>query len=60
VTERLWIRTALGLFAGLLAAAAVVFYLGISQKELLASLHGVAEQPLLMAAARSAATRSGG
>src|SRR6267142_1390905 len=51
VTERLWIRTALALFAGLLAAAAVVFYLGISQKELLASLHGVAEQPLLMAAA---------
>jgi uncharacterized membrane protein YbhN (UPF0104 family) len=29
----------------------VVFYLGISQRELLASLHGVAEQPLLMAAA---------
>jgi uncharacterized membrane protein YbhN (UPF0104 family) len=51
VTERLWIRTALGLLAGLLAAAAVVFYLGISQRELLASLHGVAEQPLLMAAA---------
>jgi len=54
VTERLWIRTALGLFAGLLAAAAVVFYLGISQRELLASLNGVAEQPLLMAAACAA------
>jgi glycosyltransferase 2 family protein len=50
VTERLWLRTALGLLAGLLAAFAVVFYLGISQRELIASLHGVTEQPLLFAA----------
>ena len=47
---RLWIRTALGLAAGLLAGTAVVFYLGISQKELLASLHDVGGQPLLFAA----------
>jgi glycosyltransferase 2 family protein len=51
VTERLWLRTAVGLFAGLFAAAAVVFYLGISQRELIASLHGVTEEPLLFAAA---------
>jgi glycosyltransferase 2 family protein len=50
VTERLWLRTALGLLAGVLAAAGVVFYLGISQRELIASLHGVSEQPLLFAA----------
>jgi glycosyltransferase 2 family protein len=50
VTQRLWLRTALGLCAGLFAAAAVVFYLGISQRELIASLHGVTEEPLLFAA----------
>ena len=47
---RLWIRTALGLAAGLLAATGVVFYLGISQKELVASLHDVNGQPLVFAA----------
>lgn len=46
----LWLRTGLGLLAGLLAAGGVVTYLGISQKELLASLHGVGQQPLLLAA----------
>lgn len=51
MTERLWLRTAAGLFAGLCAAVAVVVYLGISQRELVASLHGVAEQPLFIAAA---------
>jgi uncharacterized membrane protein YbhN (UPF0104 family) len=50
VTDRLWLRTAAGLIAGLCAAAAVVLYLGISQRELVASLHGVAEQPLFIAA----------
>ncbi len=50
MSERLWLRTALGLFAGLFAAAAVVFYLGISQRELIASLHGVTQEPLLFAA----------
>jgi len=51
VSQRLWPRTLLGLFAGLFAASAVVIYLGISQRELLASLHDVSEQPLLLAAA---------
>jgi uncharacterized membrane protein YbhN (UPF0104 family) len=50
VTDRLWLRTALGLCAGLMAAAAVVFYLGISQRELIASLHGISDQPLFFAA----------
>ena len=49
--EKLWLRTLLGLFAGLLAAGAVVVYLGISQQDLLASLHGVDSRPLLFAAA---------
>jgi glycosyltransferase 2 family protein len=43
-------RAAIGLLFGLAAASAVVFYLGISQKELLASLHGVQPQPLILAA----------
>jgi len=47
---RLWLRTALGLCAGLFAASAVVVYLGISQQELVASIHGVAGEPLLFAA----------
>lgn len=51
VKDKLWLRTLLGLVAGLLAAGAVVAYLGISQKELLASLHDVVPQPLLFAAA---------
>ena len=46
----LWLRTGLGLLAGLVAAGFVVAYLGISQKDLLASLHGVGQQPLLLAA----------
>jgi glycosyltransferase 2 family protein len=50
VTDRLWLRTVAGLLAGIFAAAAVVVYLGISQRELVASLHGVAEQPLFLAA----------
>jgi glycosyltransferase 2 family protein len=50
VTARIWLRTLLGLLAGLCAAGAVVFYLGINQKELVASLHGIAEQPLFLAA----------
>jgi len=48
---RPWVRTLLGLTAGLLAASAVGGYLGISQKELVASLHGVRDEPLLFAAA---------
>ena len=49
-SPRLWMRTALGLAAGLLAATGVVLYLGISQQSLLASLHGVSGQPLFFAA----------
>jgi uncharacterized membrane protein YbhN (UPF0104 family) len=47
---RMWLRTLAGLALGLCAATGVVFYLGISQRELLASLHGVADEPLLLAA----------
>lgn len=49
--RRLWLRTVLGLAAGLIAAGGVVIYLGISQQELVASLHDVAPQPLVLAAA---------
>ncbi|MGZ6142923.1 MAG: lysylphosphatidylglycerol synthase transmembrane domain-containing protein [Myxococcales bacterium] len=49
--QRLWLRTLLGLAAGLLAAGGVVLYLGISQQDLVASLHDVAPRPLLLAAA---------
>jgi uncharacterized membrane protein YbhN (UPF0104 family) len=49
--QRLWLRTVFGLAAGILAAAGVVFYLGISQNELVTSLHGVADEPLFLAAA---------
>jgi uncharacterized membrane protein YbhN (UPF0104 family) len=49
--QRLWMRTALGLAAGLLAAFGVVCYLGISQKQLVESLHGVSGEPLVFAAA---------
>ena len=48
---RLWLRTLLGLAAGLIAAGGVVLYLGISQQDLVASLHDVAPRPLLLAAA---------
>jgi len=50
VTDRLWLRTVGGLFAGVFAAAAMILYLGISQRELVSSLHGVAEEPLFIAA----------
>jgi uncharacterized membrane protein YbhN (UPF0104 family) len=51
--QRLWIRTALGLCLGLLAATGVVLYLGISQKDLALSLRNAAAGPLLLAAAGS-------
>ena len=47
---RMWWRAALGLSAGLCAATAVVFYLGISEKALVGSLHDVGPGPLLLAA----------
>jgi len=50
VTDRLWLRTVAGLLAGIFAAAAVVVYLGINQRALIASLHGVGEEPLFLAA----------
>jgi hypothetical protein len=47
----MWIRTVIGLLLGLAAVGAVAFYReGISQREVLASLHGVALEPLLVAA----------
>ena len=49
--ERLWTRAAVGLCAGLCAATAVVFYLGISEKNLVGSLHNVGPEPLFLAAA---------
>ena len=49
--QRMWLRTVLGLMAGLIAAGAVVIYLGISQQELVESLHDVSPRPLLLAAA---------
>jgi uncharacterized membrane protein YbhN (UPF0104 family) len=49
--SRMWPRAALGLGLGLAAACGVVFYLGISEKELLANLHGVGPEPLILAAA---------
>jgi glycosyltransferase 2 family protein len=49
--RRFWIRAAIGLCAGVAAAAAVVAYLGISQRELIATIHGVVWPPLLFAAA---------
>ena len=44
-------RTAIGLAMGLLAAGIVMVYLGISQKGLVASVHGIAAEPLVFAAA---------
>ena len=49
--RRFWLRALMGLSAGVAAAAAVGFYLGISQRQLLATIHGVAVEPLLVAAA---------
>ncbi len=48
---RLWLRTLLGLCAGLCAAGAVVLYLGISQRDVVAEIHDLAARPLLAAAA---------
>ncbi|MCA1826074.1 MAG: lysylphosphatidylglycerol synthase transmembrane domain-containing protein [Myxococcales bacterium] len=49
--QRMWLRTVLGLAAGMIAAGAVVVYLRISQQELIESLHDVAFEPLFLAAA---------
>jgi glycosyltransferase 2 family protein len=49
--RRFWTRALLGLCGGLAAGLAVFTYLGISKHELIASLHGVAAGPLLLAAA---------
>jgi glycosyltransferase 2 family protein len=49
-SPRMWLRTIIGLALGLCAASGVVFYLGISQKELVGSLHDIAQEPLLVAA----------
>ena len=47
----MWLRTLVGLLLGLAAVGVVAFYReGISQREVLASLHGVALEPLLVAA----------
>jgi len=51
---RLWPRALLGLCAGTAAATAVALYLGISRRDLFAELHGVAPEPLLLAALGSA------
>ena len=48
--RRFWVRALVGLCAGLAAAAAVGAYLGISQRELIATIHDVALEPLLLAA----------
>jgi uncharacterized membrane protein YbhN (UPF0104 family) len=48
--RRFWVRALFGLSAGLAAATAVAAYLGISQRELIATVHGVAVEPLLLAA----------
>jgi len=49
--RRFWFRALVGLCAGVAAAAGVAAYLGISQRELIARIHGVALEPLLLAAA---------
>ncbi|HEX9602406.1 MAG TPA: hypothetical protein VF973_01565, partial [Myxococcales bacterium] len=49
--RRFWLRALVGLCAGLAAATGVAAYLGISQRELIATIHGVALEPLLLAAA---------
>jgi uncharacterized membrane protein YbhN (UPF0104 family) len=48
--SKIWLRTALGLVLGLSAGAGVVYYLGISQADLVASLHDVRAEPLIIAA----------
>ena len=48
--QRIWLRTLLGLGAGLIAASGVLLYLGISQQELRSSLHGASPAPLAFAA----------
>ncbi len=49
--QRLWLRAVLGLCAGLAAAAGVVYSLGISEHAVIANLHDLKLQPLLLAAA---------
>src|SRR5260370_9923039 len=49
--QRLWMRTALGVAAGRLAAFGVVCYLGIAKKQRVESLDGVSGEPLVFAAA---------
>ena len=48
--RRFWLRAVLGLCAGLAAAAGMALYLGISQREVLAHLHVIRPEPLLVAA----------
>jgi uncharacterized membrane protein YbhN (UPF0104 family) len=49
--RRFWGRALFGLCGGLAAAAGVAAYLGISQRELIDTIHDVALEPLLLAAA---------
>jgi glycosyltransferase 2 family protein len=46
----MWLRTVAGLVLGLGAACGMVFYLGINQRELAASLHDLLAEPLILAA----------
>jgi glycosyltransferase 2 family protein len=48
--RRLWLRGVLGLCFGIAAATAVGLYLGISRRDLLAELHDVSVEPLVLAA----------
>ena len=48
--KSVWLRAALGLVIGLCAAGAVIYFAGISQRELWATLHGVWWPPLAFAA----------
>jgi uncharacterized membrane protein YbhN (UPF0104 family) len=47
---RVWARAAIGLLLGIAAASGVVLFFGISQKDVVASLHGVHLWPLILAA----------
>jgi uncharacterized membrane protein YbhN (UPF0104 family) len=49
--RRFWLRALFGLCAGLAAAAGVVAYLGISHHQLIDTIHDVALEPLVLAAA---------